>query len=201
MTVSDATGALRRTVLIVALLNLGAGAVEVVVSAFIGSVSLLADAADFAEDGAINLLVFWAVVWTARRRAMVGHALAIIVLMPAVVALVTAVLKAFDPTRPDTAPLTLTAAGALAVNAVCALLLVRHKRSENSLARAAWLAARNDAAANVAIMGAGLVALVWVSGWPDIMVGLGLVVLNADAAVKVWRLASRERLGTGAAEA
>lgn len=60
---------LRQTVLIVALLNLAYFGVEFVAALRAGSVSLLADSADLLEDAAINLLIFFALVWTATRRA------------------------------------------------------------------------------------------------------------------------------------
>ncbi len=43
----------------------------------IGSVSLLADSADFFEDAAVNFLILAALNWSAARRAMVGVALAV----------------------------------------------------------------------------------------------------------------------------
>lgn len=50
--------------------------------------------------------------------------------------------------------------------------------------------ARNDAVANVAIVAAELVmAVLWQSPWPDLVVGLGIAALNADAARDVWQAA------------
>jgi Co/Zn/Cd efflux system component len=77
------------------------------------------------------------------------------------------------------------------VNLLCAVLLVRH-RGRGSLARGAWLSARNDALANVAIIGAAVLSLWFVTGWIDIVVGLGIAVLNADAAREVWKAAQSE---------
>ena len=51
-----------------------------------------------------------------------------------------------------------------------------------SLARAAWLSARNDAIANLAIVVAALLTLWLASGWPDIIVGIGIADLNPGAA-------------------
>ncbi|WP_062516758.1 cation transporter [Demequina gelatinilytica] len=193
--------ALRRAVLAVALINLAYAVVEFTVSQLIGSVALVADSIDFLEDGILNLLIFFAAAWPLHRRARVGHALAIVILVPAAVTLVTAVAKILDPARPETVPLTVTALGALATNLVAASILVRHRHHGGSLARAAWLSARNDALANVAIIATAGIALLWVSGWPDIIVGVGIAALNADAGVKVWRAASAERLGAREAEA
>jgi Co/Zn/Cd efflux system component len=62
-----------------------------------------------------------------------------------------------------------------------------------SLTRAAFLSARNDALANVAIIVTGLVtAFVWRSAWPDLIVGLGIAAMNADAAREVWEAACEE---------
>ncbi|SEJ52980.1 cation transporter [Demequina mangrovi] len=193
--------ALRRAVLAVALINLGYSVVEFTVSQLIGSVALVADSIDFLEDGVLNLLIFFAAAWPLHRRARVGHALAIVILVPAAVTLVTAVVKIIDPTRPETIPLTVTAFGALLANLAAAAILVRHRHTGGSMARAAWLSARNDALANVAILATAAIALAWVSGWPDIIVGVGIAALNADAGVKVWRAASAERLGAKQAEA
>ena len=62
------TERIRRAVLIVALLNLAYFFVEFAAAIAIGSASLFADSADFLEDTAINLLVFFAVAWPAERR-------------------------------------------------------------------------------------------------------------------------------------
>ncbi|MDN4475864.1 cation transporter [Demequina sp. SYSU T00192] len=192
---------LRRAVLAVALINLAYAVVEFTVSQLIGSVALVADSIDFLEDGILNLLIFFAAAWPLHRRSRVGHALAIVILVPALVTLVTAVVKILDPTRPETVPLTVTALGALAANLTAAAILARHRHAGGSLARAAWLSARNDALANVAIIASAAIALAWVSGWPDIVVGVGIALLNADAGVKVWRAASKERLEAKQAEA
>jgi len=191
--------ALRRTVLIVALLNLTYFGVEFAVGITIGSVSLFADSVDFLEDASVNLLIFLAAGWSLSRKATVGSVLALVILIPAVATVITAIVKILDPARPDPVPLSLAALGALAVNLTCASLLVRHRDAHGSMAKAAWLSARNDALANVAIILAA-VATVWLrTGWIDIAVGLGIAVLNADAARAVWKAARAERLAVDAA--
>ena len=104
------------------------------------------------------------------------------------------------PEAPDPVLLSLTGLGALAVNLSCALMLTRYRRHSGSLTRAAFLSARNDAVANVAIIAAGLAtAFLWASAWPDLVVGLGIVALNADAAQEVWQ-AEREEHKTAEAQ-
>lgn len=183
---------LRRAVRLVALLNLAYFGVEFAVALAIGSVSLFADSVDFLEDTSINLLILMALSWSAKSRARVGMALAGILLIPGLATLWTAWDKFITPVPPAAVALSLTGLGALAVNLTCALLLTRFRRHSGSLTKAAFLSARNDAVANVAIIGAGLVTAYSLSAWPDLIVGLGIAAMNADAAREVWQAAREE---------
>ena len=72
-------------------------------------------------------------------------------------------------------------------------MLVRYRHPGGSLTRAAFLSGRNDALANIAIIAAGLVtAFLWATAWPDLIVGLAIGVMNADAAREVWTAARQE---------
>jgi Co/Zn/Cd efflux system component len=83
--------------------------------------------------------------------------------------------------------------GALAVNLSCAFMLAQYRHHSGSLTRAAFLSARNDALANIAIIAAGVMTgFVWHSAWPDLIVGLGIAAMNADAAREVWTTAREE---------
>ena len=97
------------------------------------------------------------------------------------------------PVPPAPLPLSLAGAGALAVNLFCAVTLARFRAHAGSLTRAAWLSARNDALANIAIIAAGFVTAATLSAWPDLIVGLGIFAINLDAAREVYRAARAER--------
>jgi len=188
---------LRRAVRLVAILNLAYFGVEFAVALSIGSVSLFADSVDFLEDAAVNLLILAALAWSAPRRAQVGMALAGILLVPAAAFLWMLWRKFEHPVPPQAFGLSLTGLGALAVNLFCAVTLARVRHHAGSLTKAAFLSARNDAIANVAIIAAGAVTLVVPSVWPDVLVGLGIAVMNLDAARAVWTAARREQLTAG----
>jgi Co/Zn/Cd efflux system component len=183
---------LRRAVRLIALLNLAYFGVEFAVALAIGSVSLFADSVDFLEDASINFLILVALGWTARRRAKVGVGLAGIILVPGLATLWTAWDKFMTPAPPEALALSLTGLGALAVNLTCALILTRFRRHSGSLTMAAFLSARNDTVANMAIIAAGLVTAYTLSAWPDLIVGLGIAIMNADAAREVWQAARDE---------
>ncbi len=184
--------ALRRDVLIVAVLNLAYFVIEFGVARAIGSVSLMADSIDFLEDASVNILILIALGWSPLWRARVGRGLAIILLIPSALALLSVFEKLSAPIPPGAAPLSLAGLGALAINLSCAFLLARYRAHRGSLAKAAFLSARNDAIANIAIIGAGLVTAVTLSMLPDLVVGIGILIMNADAARQVWQAAQQE---------
>lgn len=195
----SAAPALRPVVACVAGLNLAYFGIEIVVALAIGSVALIADSLDFLEDAAINLLIFAGIGWSLRNRARLGMVLAGILLVPGIATAIAAWQKFSTMAPPDPLPLTLTGLGALAVNLTCAAMLSAHRDGGGSLTRAAFLSARNDAFANLAIIAAGLVTAVTLSPWPDLVAAAGIAIVNADsagdiigAARKEWRAAHAE---------
>lgn len=183
---------LRRAVALAATLNLAWFGVEFAVARAIGSVSLFADSIDFLEDASLNGLILLALGWGPRRRGALGIALAGILLVPAVATMWTAWGKLVSPIPPDPLPLAFTALGALAINLICAYRLASVRHAAGSLSRAAFLSARNDVLANLAMIAAGAVTLGWRSAWPDLAVGLGILLMNLDAAREVYRAARAE---------
>ena len=183
---------LRRAVIIVALANLAYFGIEFIVARKIGSVSLFADSVDFFEDASVNLLIAVGLGWSRKLRARAGMAMALILLAPAVAFVWTAWQKFHTFAPPEPWALSGIGLGALIVNLACAFLLARFQHHKGSLTRAAFLSARNDAAANVVIMFAGGVTMFWHSAWPDLVVGIGIAIMNADAAREIWQAAKSE---------
>ncbi|MGB9753019.1 MAG: cobalt transporter [Roseiflexus castenholzii] len=189
---ASTSASLRRAVGFVAMANFAYFGVEFAIALAIGSVALFADSIDFLEDTALNVLILVGLGWSPIWRGRLGMTLAAILLIPGLATLWKAWEKFLHPTPPDPAWLAVAGAGALVVNLTCALALARHRKHHGSLAKAAFLSARNDALANIAIVAAGLLTAVILSGWPDLIVGLGILAINADAARQVWIAARRE---------
>ena len=183
-----------RAILFVALINLGYFFVEFLVAINIGSVSLLADAIDFLEDAAINILVLLALGWSTLNRSRVGKVLSVLMLLPAVLAIWQGIQKSIDPVAPDSLPLALAAFAGLVVNLVSAFTLMRHRHSGGALVTAAWLFTRNDAFVSAAIL-AMAAATFWLqSGWPDLILGALILLLNLTASKRVWDASEKEGL-------
>ncbi len=189
---TDLKNGFRLAIGLVAALNLAYFGVEFTVALNIGSVSLFADSIDFLEDTAVNLLILLAIGWSAYQRSLVGMLLAGILLAPGFATVWMAWQKLGSPVAPAPLPLTLAGSGALAVNVACALLLAQFRKNKSSLVRAAYLSARNDSIANIAIIGAGIVTAMTISVWPDLIVGVGIFAINLDAAREVFLAARAE---------
>jgi Co/Zn/Cd efflux system component len=185
--------ALRRAVTWVGILNFAYFFVELAVAKLIGSVSLFADSIDFLEDASVNALILLALGWSASRRGAIGILLATILLLPGLATVWMAWQKFLLPVAPAPVPLSITGVGALVVNFSCALSLVRVRHVGGSLSRAAFLSARNDVIANLAIIAAGAITVLWTSAWPDLLVGTGIFLMNLDAAREVYTCARQER--------
>lgn len=183
---------LKNTIRVVAYLNLAYFFVEFAVAQAIGSVSLFADSVDFLEDAFVNFLILFALGWSLRRRARVGTVLAGTLLVPGLFTLWTAWHKFQTNVPPEPLSLTAVGAGAFIVNFVCAYRLTRYRKHAGSMARAAFLSARNDVFANVAIVTAGFVTAFTHSIWPDLAVGIGIALINIGAAKEVYEAAREE---------
>ena len=191
-------GRLRRVVATVALLNFGYFFVEFAVALVAGSVALLADSVDFLEDTAVNLLILIALGWPLARRAVIGKAMAVIILGPATVAAWEAAQRFADPAAPDVTPIVWASLGAIVVNGTSAWLLARVRHHGGSLSRAAFLSARNDVLVNVAIIAMAVLTAGTGSGWPDLILGTLIILLALHAAREVWEVSEEERLAAKA---
>lgn len=184
---SNKEALLKKSVLLVSFANLSYFFVEFVIARHIEATSLFADSVDFLEDASINLLIFLALHWTSTNKARLGKVLAIIVTIPAFAFLYTAWKKFYVPSVPDPSILSITGFGALVVNVSCVCILMQFRNYQGGLPRAAYLSARNDALANIAIIFAGLVSFIWYSLWPDLLVGFFIMAINLDAAREIWQ--------------
>jgi Co/Zn/Cd efflux system component len=115
-----------------------------------------------------------------------------VLLAPGIATVWTAWARFTSSGAPDPAALGLTGLGALAVNFGCALALARRRDHAGSLTTAAFLSARNDVIASLAIIAAGAATALTHVHWWDLGVGLGIGAMNADAARTVWRAARDE---------
>lgn len=190
----------RSAVGVVALLNIIYFGVEFYYGIKIGAVTLFADSIDFLEDSFVNGMVFMAFYWPIALRSKISMGLAVMMIIPAVATLVAVGLKIISGQPPDAFTLSSVGFGALLVNVTAALLIAPFRKQSDSLVKLAFYSARNDALANIGIIATGVITHYYVSIIPDILVGLAIAYLNADAARDVYNSAKREYNNSGKAK-
>ena len=183
---------LRRTVLTVATLNLIYFAIEFYFGRRFNSISLISDSIDFLEDASINILIALAIGWSLQKRQITSYFLAIILLIPGIAFIWNAISQLLSPEIPEGAGMSFVGLGALVINVTCAIIIARHKNEEGGLVKAAYFSARNDAIANVLIITAGASTVIYPSIIPDLLIGIIIFIMNADAAKAVLKAARSE---------
>lgn len=188
---TPADGRVRRVLWLAFLLNAAMVAVEVVAGLLSGSTALQADALDFLGDAA-NFGISLAVLGgPARRRSLVALAKGWTMAAFGAAVLLGAAWHAITGRVPTPEAMGGVALLALAVNGSIAVLLYATRDRDANLA-SAWLCARNDALANLAVMLAATGVFATGSPWPDIAVALAIAGLNLRSAAHVIAVARGE---------
>ena len=184
----------RRILWVALLINAAMFVVEIAASAQSGSLSLLADAIDFAGD-ALNYGVSLAVLasalaWRARAAilkavSMIGFGLFI---------LGQALWSVWHGEVPIAATMGVVAALALLANVSVAVMLYAFREGDANM-RSVWLCSRNDAIGNLAVMLAALGVFGTGSAWPDLLVAGLMASLALQGGWQVLRQARAELKG------
>ena len=188
---THSTPAYRRALWLVALLNVGMGAAQIVGGFLARSQALKADALDFLGDGAITSLGLIAIHRSRHWRASSALVQAGFLGVMAVGVFATTTYRVFVQQVPESETMGLFGIAALIVNISAALLLIPHRQGDANV-RAVWLFSRNDALGNLAvIIAAGFVA--WTqSAWPDLIVAAIVAGLFLHSAWAIFIEARRE---------
>lgn len=136
-----------------------------------GSTALLADSLDMLGDALVYGLSLFVVARSLRWKAASAGVKGGIMLGFGLLVFGEAVAKAFSGHAPQSHLMLAVGVLALAANALCLLLLTRHRDDDVNL-RSSWICSRNDLFANAGVIAAGAVVAATGSVWPDIAVGL-----------------------------
>lgn len=181
----------RRILWAALLINAAMFVVEIAASMQSGSLSLLADAIDFAGDAlnyGISLAVLAsALAWRARAAilkavSMIGFGLFI---------LGQALWSVWNGSVPSATTMGAVAALALLANVSVAVMLYAFREGDSNM-RSVWLCSRNDAIGNLALMVAALGVFGTGRAWPDLIVASLMASLALHAGLQVLRQARAE---------
>ena len=157
----------------------------IMAAAFYGkSTALLADSLDNFGDALTYGLSLYAVSRGAAVKAKVALFKGGLILLAACAVAGQIVYKVFVPSVPIFEVMGAFSLLGLAANSFCLYLLWRHRHEDVNMS-SVWECSRNDIASNLAVfMAAGAVWLTN-SGWPDILIAMGLVWLLIRSSIRV----------------
>ncbi|MGD8631371.1 MAG: cation transporter [Gammaproteobacteria bacterium] len=190
-TVDALRGRQRGTLRIVLGINAVMFLVIVVAALYGKSTALLADSLDNLGDALTYGLSLYAVSRDTAVKARVALFKGGLIFLAAVVVAVQLVYRLFVPAVPLFEVMGAFSLVGLAANTLCLFLLWRHRHEDVNMS-SVWECSRNDIASNLSVFIAA--GAVWFtgSGWPDILVALGLVVLLMRSAIRVISAATAE---------
>ena len=157
----------------------------IMAAAFYGeSTALLADSLDNFGDALTYGLSLYAVSRGAAVKAKVALFKGGLIFLAACAVAGQIVYKVFVPSVPIFEVMGAFSLLGLAANSFCLYLLWRHRHEDVNMS-SVWECSRNDIASNLAVfMAAGAVWLTN-SGWPDILIAMGLVWLLMRSSIRV----------------
>lgn len=166
-------------------INLVMFGVEIVGGIVAGSLSLLGDSLDMLGDAVTYGASLYVINQGLAAKARVAILKAGIILLSGVSVLGAAIYRVIYRETPSFDIMATVGLAALAANLVCLVLLTRRRKDDINMA-SVWLCSRNDIIANVSVLiGAGLVLLTK-TPWPDIAIGMALMVLFLTSAYRVF---------------
>ena len=158
--------------------------VMVAAATYASSSALLADSLDNLGDALTYALSLYAVSRGAVVKAKVALFKGVLIFLAALTVVAQIAYRLFVPGVPVFEVMGIFSLAGLAANSICLFLLWRHRHEDVNMS-SVWECSRNDIASNVSVFVAA--GAVWFtgSGWPDIVVALGLSLLLMRSAIRV----------------
>ena len=164
----------------------------IVVAALYGkSTGLLADSLDNLGDALTYGLSLYAVSRGVTVKAKVALFKGGLIFLAAFAVAAQIIYKLFVPSVPMFEVMGIFSLLGLAANSICLFLLWRHRQEDVNMS-SVWECSRNDIASNLSVFVAAVAVWFTGSGWPDIVVALGLVWLLMRSAIRVISSAMAE---------
>jgi Co/Zn/Cd efflux system component len=181
----------RGTLKIVLAINAVMFLVIVGASLYGGSTALLADSLDNLGDALTYGLSLYAVSRGVRTKARVALFKGMLIFLAACAVTGQIIYRLIVPSLPVFEIMGAFSLLGLAANSMCLYLLWRHRHEDVNMS-SVWECSRNDIASNLSVFVAA--GAVWLTGtgWPDIAVAIGLVILLLRSAIRVISSAMAE---------
>jgi Co/Zn/Cd efflux system component len=166
---------------------------EIVVGILAESTGLIADSLDMLADAAVYGIGLYAVGKTFNMKVRAAFLSGFFQIALALVVALDIGRRAWFGSYPESSFMILVSIVALVANVVCLALLAKHRDGEVHM-RASWIFSKNDVIANVGVLVSGLLVFALNSRWPDLIVGLLIVVVVFRGGLSIIEDACREQV-------
>lgn len=181
----------RRVLVTVLLINIVAFLVMVVGSVVSGSSSLLSGTLDNLGDAMTYALSLAVVGSSVLVKARVALFKGVLILGAALFVAAQIGWRLFNMDAPLFDAMGIAAGINLIANLVCLILLYPHRADDLNMA-SMWECSRNDIVDGLAVIAAAFAVWLFQSGWPDVIVAIGLLLFFLRSATRVLNRAWRE---------
>ena len=181
----------RRILIIVLVINTATFLMMVFAAIISGSSSLLSGALDNFGDALTYAFSLMVVGASGAAKARVALLKGFLIFCAALAVAFQIGWRILHPETPIVETMGIAALLNLGANLLCLSLLTPYRDGDVNMA-SAWECSRNDVSEGLAVIGAAFAVWMFGSGWPDLVIAIGLLILFLRSAVRVLRRALRE---------
>ena len=155
------------------------------------STALIADSLDMLADAGVYGIGLYAVGRAAAHKIRAARWSGLFQILLGLGVLVDILRRAILGSEPESWMMMAVGAVALVANIACLALIARHREGEVHM-RASWIFSKNDVIANLGIILGGVLVHLLDSRYPDIVIGLAIVLLVIHGGIHILREARQE---------
>ena len=162
-------------------------ATELTVGVIAQSTGLIADSLDMLADASVYGLALFVVGKSARYQLNAAHLSGVLQFALAIGVLIEVARRLILGSEPVSLLMMSFGSIALIANVACLMIIHRH-RDGGAHMKASWIFSANDVIANVGVILAGVLVYFTGSNYPDLIIGLLIVIVVLSGAIRILRL-------------
>lgn len=170
-----------KTLIILLAINSLMFIVELIAGLIAQSTALIADSLDMLADATVYGIALYAVGKATNIKIRAASFSGYAQILLACIALADISRRIIFGSEPEPPFMIIVGCIALIANSICLSIVARHKKGEVHM-RASYIFSKVDVLANIGVVSAGLLVYYFNAAWPDIAVGLLIVLLVANGA-------------------
>jgi len=165
---------------------------EIVAGVIGDSTALIADSLDMLADASVYAIALYAVGRSPGVKARAAHLSGVFQIVLGLGVLFDILRRFVVGSEPESLLMVLVGLVALVANSLCLILIHKYRQDEVHM-RASWIFSKNDVIANLGVICAGLLVAWLGSPWPDLIIGLVIVLVVVRGGLHIIKDATSEK--------